>query len=181
MEPEQGVAVLEEFLASRGQVLLRSAIMLAGSQEAGEDLLQAALERVYRHWRRIEGNPEGYLRRTLYHLAADGWRRQRSWLTRLPLLRQPVAVPDGTDHVDQRDQLVRLLRQLPPRQRTAIVLRYWEELTEAEAAEVMGCAPGTVKAATSRGLQRLRDLSGIQEGSQDSISNGAAQTTGSTS
>jgi RNA polymerase sigma-70 factor (sigma-E family) len=176
MEPDQAVTVLEEFLASRGQPLLRAAVMLAGSQEAGEDLLQAALERVYRHWGRIEGDPEGYLRRTLYHLAADGWRRQRGWLARLPLLRPADTATEPTDTVDQRDQLVRLLVQLPPRQRTAIVLRYWEQLTEAEAAEVMGCSPGTVKSATSRGLQRLRELSGIHDGPR----NGTPQATGRT-
>jgi RNA polymerase sigma-70 factor (sigma-E family) len=174
MEPGQAVTVLEEFLADRGQPLLRTAVMLAGSQEAGEDLLQGALERVYRHWRKIEGNPEGYLRRTLYHLAADGWRRQSRWCAKLHLFGHAGITTDATDHVDQRDQLVRLLRQLPPRQRTAIVLRYWEELTDAEAAHVMGCSPGTVKSAVSRGLQRLRELSGIQDG----IRNDTPQATG---
>jgi RNA polymerase sigma-70 factor (sigma-E family) len=167
MEPGQAVTALEEFLADRGQPLLRAAIMLGGSQEAGEDLLQGALERVYRHWRKIEGDPEAYLRRTLYHLAADGWRRQGRWRAKLHLFGQAGTTADATDHVDQRDQLVRLLRQLPPRQRTAIVLRYWEELTEAEAAEVMGCSPGTVKSATSRGLQRLRELSGVEDGNRN--------------
>src|SRR5215469_10135477 len=122
MEPGQAVMILEEFLADRGQPLLRTAVMLAGSQQAGEDLLQGALERVYRHWRKIEGNPEAYLRRTLYHLAADGWRSQNRWRAKLHLFGQAGIAADATDHIDQRDQLVRLLRQLPPRQRTAIVL-----------------------------------------------------------
>jgi RNA polymerase sigma factor (sigma-70 family) len=65
--------------------------------------------------------------------------------------------------VDNQDQLLRLLRQLPPRQRTAIVLGYWEELTQAQAAQAMGCSPGTVKSATSRGIRRLRELSGLGE------------------
>jgi DNA-directed RNA polymerase specialized sigma24 family protein len=68
-------------------------------------------------------------------------------------------VPDGTDAVDRRDQIIRLLSALPPRQRTAVVLRYWEDLSEAEAARAMGCSVGTVKAACSRGLRRLRELS----------------------
>ena len=88
---------MELFLAERGEPLLRTAVLLAGSREAGEDLLQAALERLLRRWRTIEGDPEGYLRRTLYHLAADSWRQQRAWRKRLPLL-QPgtgAAAVDG--------------------------------------------------------------------------------------
>jgi RNA polymerase sigma-70 factor (sigma-E family) len=157
------VAEVETFLAERGEQLLRTAIVLAGSRDAGEDLLQAALERLFRNWRKISGDPEGYLRRTLAHLATDGWRRNGRWRGKLGLLQATDAgyLPDGTSRVDHRDQLVRLLVQLPLRQRTAIVLRYWEELSEAETAEVMGCSVGTVKSATSRGLNRLRELSGI--------------------
>jgi RNA polymerase sigma-70 factor (sigma-E family) len=159
-EPPQ-VAELERFLAERGEPLLRTAILLAGGKEAGEDLLQAALERLLPKWRVIRDNPEAYLRRTLAHLATDGWRRQGRWLARLGMLGASSTgyVPDGTVEVDHRDQLVRLLVQLPAKQRTAIVLRYWSDLSEAETAAIMGCSIGTVKSATSRGLQRLRELS----------------------
>src|SRR5215471_1505280 len=105
MAPDGAVADLESFLAERGDALLRTAVLLVGSREGGEDLLQAALERLLRHWRKIEGDPEGYLRRTLYHLAADNWRQQRAWRKRLRLL-QPgaaAAVMDGTAEVDLRD------------------------------------------------------------------------------
>ena len=163
MDSGQSVAVLEELLAAKGEHLLRTATLLAGSHADGEDLLQAALERVFRRWRTIRGDPEGYLRQTLYHLAADGWRRKGAWRARLGLLHQPEALSDGTDAVDRRDHLIRLLRELPPRQRTAVVLRYWEELTEAEAAQAMGCSAGTVKSAASRGLRRLRELGGPGE------------------
>lgn len=156
------VAELEGLLAARGERLLRTATLLAGSREGGEDLLQTALERVFRNWGSVAGDPEPYLRRTLAHLATDGWRRHRRLTLRLGLLRASASAheADATVHVDQRDQLVRLLMLLPARQRAAIVLRYWEELTEAEAAEALGCSAGTVKAATSRGLRRLRELSG---------------------
>jgi RNA polymerase sigma-70 factor (sigma-E family) len=165
---QQPAAVLEELLLARGERLLHTAVLLAGSHADGEDLLQTALERVFRHWRRIEGNPEGYLRSTLYHLSADGWRRKGALRARLALLARPEAEPDHTTPVEQRDQLVRLLRELPPRQRTAIVLRYWEDLSEAEAARLMNCSVGTVKAATSRGLRRLRELSkGAPDGAGD--------------
>jgi RNA polymerase sigma-70 factor (sigma-E family) len=158
---DRRVAALEEFLARRGGPLLRAAALLGGGPEAGEDLLQAALERMLRHWHRVDGDPEAYLRRTIYHLAADGWRRQRRWRERLPLLPSldRGIVPDGSAQVDQRDELFRLLLQLPPGQRAAIVLRHWEDLSEAEAAQVLGCSPGTVRSAASRGLARLRELS----------------------
>jgi RNA polymerase sigma-70 factor (sigma-E family) len=152
---------LEEFLAQRGEHLQRTAMLLTGSREASEDLLQAALERLLRHWRTIDGDPEGYLRRTIYNLAADGWRRKGRWRAKLALLRstEDGIAPDRNLQVEQRDELVRLLLRLPPGQRAAIVLRYWEDLSEAEAAEVLGCSPSTVSSATTRGLRRLRELS----------------------
>ena len=90
MADDRAVADLESFLAERGEPLLRTAVLLAGSKEAGEDLLQAGLERLLRHWR-IDGDPEGYLRRTLYNLAADGWRRQRACRRRRRLLKTETA------------------------------------------------------------------------------------------
>jgi RNA polymerase sigma-70 factor (sigma-E family) len=165
MKPDPAVADLESFLAERGEPLLRTAVLLAGSKEAGEDLLQAALERLLKHWRSIHGSPEGYLRRTLYNLAADGWRRDSAWRRQLRLLRHgtdPV-VADPAVTVDLRDALVRLLMQLPPRQRAVIVARYWEELSEAETAAVLGCSAGTVKSQTWRAVRRLREL--IEPGS----------------
>jgi RNA polymerase sigma-70 factor (sigma-E family) len=159
MDPERSIAVLEELLAAKGEHLRRTATLLAGGPDDGEDLLQAALERMFRRWRTAITDPERYLRRTMYNLAADGWRRRQSWRAKLPLLGQSASAPDPTGAVDDRDHLIRLLRDLPPRQRTAVVLRYWEDLSEEDAARAMGCSPGTVKAAASRGLARLRELS----------------------
>jgi RNA polymerase sigma-70 factor (sigma-E family) len=161
MAADERVTQLEKFLAERGRPLLRVAALLGGGPEAGEDLLQAALERLLPRWHKFEGDPEGYLRRTMYHLVADDWRRQRRWRARLPWLGGPDRgiVADGSVQVDQRDELFRLLLQLTPGQRAAIVLRYWEDLSEAEAAQALGCSVGTVKSATSRGLARLRELS----------------------
>ena len=169
MGRDQGARVTEDlelFLAERGRPLLRTAMLLTGSREAGEDLLQAALERLLKHWGAIEGSPEAYLRKTLYHLAADGRRRQRTRWRGLSLLRASGtgAITDTTADVDLRDALVRLLLRLPPRQRAVIVLRYWEQLTEAEAARTLGCSVGTVKSATSRGLTKLRELTQCQNG-----------------
>jgi RNA polymerase sigma-70 factor (sigma-E family) len=158
MARDRDGAELEQLLAERGSSLMGAAIALAGSRQDGEDLLQAALERVLRKPRRIEG----YLRRVLYNLAADGWRRHGTWKQKLqPVLRAEsvtAAEPDPTREVDLRDALVRMLGQLPPRQRAVIVLRYWEQRTETETAALLGCSEGTVKSAASRGLQHLREL-----------------------
>ena len=169
MKADRAVADLESFLAERGDSLLRTAVLLSGSKEAGEDLLQTALERLLKHWATIKGDPEGYLRRTLYHLAADKWRQQAAVRRQLRLLRAGVStvVADPTADVDARDSLVRLLMQLPPRQRAAIVARYWEQLSEAESAAVLGCSIGTVKSATARGLSKLRELSALPDRGQD--------------
>jgi len=155
---------VERLLGERGQHLMCAAVALTGSRAEGEDLLQAALERLLHNWRRVDTDLEGYLRRTLYNLAADGWRRRGRWRGRLAELRsQARTAGTGTEDVavvDLRDALVRLLRQLPPRQRAVVVLRYWEQRTEAETAELLGCAEGTVKSAAARGLRRLRELAG---------------------
>lgn len=159
MTNDRAVAELEQFLAERADRLLRTAVLLTGSREAGQDLLQTALERLLRHWRTLSGDPEGYLRRTLYNLAADGFRRQGRLQRKLQLLRADTRPqPDVTAQVDLRDALVRMLVQLPPRQRAVLVLRYWEQLSEAETAAVLGWPEGTVKSAASRGLRRLREL-----------------------
>jgi RNA polymerase sigma-70 factor (sigma-E family) len=159
MARERAAEELEHFLAERGDRLMRTAVLLTGSRDAGQDLLQTALERLLRHWGTLDGDPEGYLRRTLYNLAADGFRRQGRLQRKLRLLRAGTPPPpDPAAQVDLRDALVRLLLQLPPQQRAVLVLRYWEQLTEAESAAALGWPEGTVKSATSRGLRRLREL-----------------------
>ena len=161
-EPDE--QAVERLLGERGQHLMCAAVALTGSRADGEDLLQAALERLLSNWRRVDTDLEGYLRRTLYNLAADGWRRRGRWRGRLAEFRsQARAAGTGTEDVavvDLRDALVRLLQQLPPRQRAVVVLRYWEQRTEAETAELLGCTAGTVKSAAARGLRRLRELAG---------------------
>jgi RNA polymerase sigma-70 factor (sigma-E family) len=159
MPADRSATDLESFLAERADHLLRTAVLLTGSKEAGEDLLQTAVERLLRRWRWFDGDPESYLRRTLCNLATDGYRRAGRWRQKELLLRaEPWPTQDLTGEVDLRDALVRLLLQLPNRQRTVLVLRYWEQLTDAETAAVMGCAIGTVKSAGSRGLARMREL-----------------------
>jgi len=159
MAADRSTAELERFLGERADHLLRTAVLLAGTREAGEDLLQTAVERLLRRWRRFDGDPEGYLRRTLCNLAIDGHRRAGRWRKKEHLLRTDLRqARDPAGDVDLRDALVRLLLQLPATQRAVLVLRYWEQLTDAETAAVLGCPEGTVKSAGSRGLTRLRQL-----------------------
>jgi RNA polymerase sigma-70 factor (sigma-E family) len=148
---------LDEFVANRGDLLLVTATLLTGDRPAGEDLLQAALERLMRNWKRIDGDPEGYLRRTMYHLTVDSWRRRRRRPEVLASA-EPIGQSDGTDALHLRHALVQALSRLPPRQRAVLVLRYWEQFTEAETAATLGCSVGTVKSTASRGLARLREI-----------------------
>jgi RNA polymerase sigma-70 factor (sigma-E family) len=178
------MADLEELLAERGDELIRAAIALAGNRADGEDLLQSALERLLRSRHRVESDLEGYLRRTLYNLAADGWRRRATGERKLALLGHASADSADGEHlttatgaVDLRDALVRLLSRLPRRQRTVIVLRYWVQLSEAETAAALGCSEGTVKSSASRGMARLRELAGSWPESEIGRSASAGRTT----
>jgi RNA polymerase sigma factor (sigma-70 family) len=149
-----GDAALDRFLAERAGHLLRAAVLLTGSMQAGEDLVQAALEQVLPGWRAIDEDPGAQVRRAVYHLAAHGRRRAGRRRPSLGPLRRAgdrIASDDGA-----QVELVRLLLRLPPEQRAAIVLRYWEDLSEAEAAEVLGCSARTVRSAAAHGLRRLR-------------------------
>jgi RNA polymerase sigma-70 factor (sigma-E family) len=171
---------INRLLAERGDHLLHTAIALAGSRADGEDLLQAAVERLLRRHRRVD-DLEGYLRRILYNLAADGWRRRgvwQRWRTLLPAQPESGIGPDPVSTVDLRDALFRALRELPPRQRTVLVLRYWEELTQTETAALLGCSEGTVKSTASRGLVRLRELTATWHDPRPHLVNDAARTKG---
>lgn len=146
---------LTAFLAARGDAMLRTAVLLAPGRQAGEDLLQEALERLLRKWHTIDGDPEGYLRRIMYNRAVDGWRARAR---RQEVLGHPLeaAVADHASRLDLRLALIGALELLTPRQRAAIVARYWEQLSEAETAAALGCSVSAVKSATARGLRTLR-------------------------
>ena len=149
----------EDFVRARTGSLLRTALLLTGQRAEAEDLVQIALERAYRHWPRIcrsEG-PERYVRKILARASAERWRR----LARRPERAMPAAEhgpveQDRTNEIADRDYLLRALAALPPRQRAVVVLRYFDDLSEAETAQMLGCSLGTVKSQTARGLARLR-------------------------
>ncbi len=154
----------EEFVQACSPRLFRTALLLAGQDRAAaEDLLQLALERAYRHWARVcrTGEPERYVQRILANASNDRWRQVARRRERLlsPGDADPLA-QDQSEAIAERDFLLRALAALPPRQRTVLVLRYFNDLPEAEIADALGCSVGTVKSHVSRGLARLRDVAG---------------------
>ncbi len=145
-----------EFVVGRSPALLVTAYLLTGDHGLAEDLLQVTLMKAHRHWARVRssGNPEAYVRRALANQRISWWRRRRVAESDAPLPDIPAG--DDSGRVELRDELWQALRQLPPRTRAVLVLRYWEDVSEAETAEILGCSVGSVKSQGSRGLRRLR-------------------------
>ncbi|WP_214414935.1 SigE family RNA polymerase sigma factor [Sphaerisporangium fuscum] len=153
---EEDEAAFDEFLAARSTALLRTAILVCGaSVHDAEDLAQGALEKVYRHWPRIRhDNPESYARRIVVNAAISRARR-RKVIQEISFARPPETAAPQSD-LDLRDALVGELWRLPARMRAVVVLRYWEDCSEAETAALLGCSLGTVKSQAARGLARMR-------------------------
>ena len=142
----------------RSPALSRHACLLTGDHQLAEDLLQSALASTYRRWRAVrENNPDGYVRRAMYHQHISWWRRRRvpEHLTAAP---SPAAHADPAEVTVLRLTLGQALAQLSPRQRAVILLRYYEDLTESQAADVLGCRLGTVKRHGHDALRRLREI-----------------------
>ncbi|MEV4112354.1 SigE family RNA polymerase sigma factor [Nonomuraea sp. NPDC049695] len=150
-------AAFDEFLAARSTSLLRTAILVCGAtRHDAEDLVQHALEKVYRHWPRIRGdNPEAYARKIVVNAAISRARR-RKIVQEITFARPPDTAADSPD-LDLRDTLIQELRRLPPRMRAVLVLRYWEDQSEESTATLLGCSVGTVKSQAARGLARIRE------------------------
>lgn len=151
----------DEFVHEHQQALVRYATLLCGGQGDAEDLVQEVLIRVFPRWETLEGNRHAYVRRAVTNEFLS-WRRR--WSTRN--IKFTAEVPEvgvefGWDEPDQR--LARELRKLPRQQRAAVVLRYYEDLTDTEIASVLGCREGTVRAHVSRGLAALRSVLGSSE------------------
>jgi RNA polymerase sigma-70 factor (sigma-E family) len=149
------------FVAARSRHLLQTAYLLTGDRQRAEDLLQTALTRAYLKWDRIESeDPEGYVRRTLANAHIDWWRR-KPW-REVPTAQLPdTAGPDDAASYDVRDAVLQALAVLSRRQRAVIVLRYYEDLSEAEIAAALGCSAGTVKSTASRAMTKLREHPGL--------------------
>ena len=147
------------FVLARGQSLVRAGYVLTGDQQLAEDLVQQALEKAARHWHRIEpGAAEAYVRRTMYRDQVSRWRRRRVAETLTGLVPEPASVA-GRPHRrpgGRAGGAKEALARLGPRQRAVLVLRFYEDLTEREVAELLGIGVGTVKSQSAKALARLR-------------------------
>lgn len=154
-----------EYVAGRSAALLRTAYLLTGSRSDAEDLLQTALAKAYLAWPRVSGvdNPDAYVRRIMLNQRTSWWRRSRG-VTEVPVERAPdTAARDEFADLDLHDALWRALGSLPRKQRAVLVLRYYEQLSEAEIAAALGISEGTVKSQASRALAKLRVDAGLSD------------------
>ncbi len=149
------------FVAARGRALWRSAWLLTGDSDKAEDLVQTALGKSWPHFDRVsaDGSFEAYVRRVMFTTYLSWWRRR--WNAEHPseVPEQPAGAPD----LDLRRDLVSALAGLPKGQRAVVVLRYVEDLTEAQTADVLGISVGTVKSQASRALAALRTSPALAE------------------
>jgi RNA polymerase sigma-70 factor (sigma-E family) len=147
-----------EFVASASGSLRRTAYLVCGDRHKADDIVQDALYKLYLSWPKMHkvGNQFAYARRIVVNAAHDGGRRP--WRREVSI----AEVPDGVDRNDfasglaDRDEVLEALRGLGPRQRACVVLRYYEDLSVEQTAEILGCSEGTVKSQASRGLDTLR-------------------------
>ncbi|MGW5327417.1 SigE family RNA polymerase sigma factor [Streptomyces sp. NPDC004014] len=150
------------YVRARQPVLLRTARSLTANPSDAEDLLQTALAKTYVAWERIEDHRalDGYVRRALLNTRTSQWRKRRVDEFACDELPEPEPAPGAGDPAERQalhDAMWRAIARLPARQRAMVVLRYYEDLSEAQTAEVLGVSVGTVKSAVSRALGKLRE------------------------
>jgi RNA polymerase sigma-70 factor (sigma-E family) len=143
-----------EFVHARTPALSRTAYLLTGDAHLAEDLVQTALFKAARAWHRIDGDPEPYVRRIIYTQNVSWWRSRRLKETALGSYDAPSVAADS----DLRLTLEQALGRLTTRQRTVLVLRFFEDLTEVQTGAVLGIGSGTVKSIQRQALARLRIL-----------------------
>jgi RNA polymerase sigma-70 factor (sigma-E family) len=150
-------AQFRAFVEARSLALRRTAYALTGDLHAAEDLVQDALAKLVRHWQRVD-DPERYVRRIIYNTQVSKWRRR--WRLREdPFAHPPDEVSrDAIGQVNLRLDLTKALLRLGPRQRAVLMLRFYEDLSERDVADILNCSVGTVRSQTSRALARLREV-----------------------
>jgi RNA polymerase sigma-70 factor (sigma-E family) len=153
-----------EFMVARWPELVRLGLALTGDRWLAEDLAQTALASACRSWWRVSRaeDPDAYVRRILVNASNRRFRRRRPAEEARELPESAVA--DPADGVGQRSDLMAALRELPPRQRAVIVLRYWADLSDAQVADLLGCSEGTVRSQAWRALAKLRVSTALVDG-----------------
>ena len=146
----------DAFVAGSGGRLLRTAYLLTGDRGAAEDLVQDVLVRAWSRWSRVSAadEPRAYVRRMLVNASVSRWRALRSRRAER-LVAEPPDRP-GTDADPRDDEVWALVATLPPRQRAVVVLSYYEDLSDGQVAEALGCSAGTVKSQRAKALRSLR-------------------------
>ncbi len=152
----------EDWVGARSATLARSAYLLTTDVHLAEDLLQDTLARVAQHWPDLvkRGSPDAYARRVMHNLAIDWWRRRRVRPREVGADGRPELASTGDDAeaVTRRLVLRDALARLTPKQRAVLSLRFYDDLTEVQTAEVLGCSVSTVKSQTRHALSRIREL-----------------------
>ena len=148
------------YVRARQRRFVRFAYLLTGDPHSAEDLVQSAFAKVYRKWDSIHGSPDAYVRQTIINEHNSWWRR--TWRHKEVTGSDLITYADPPAPADRYtdNDLHTHIRNLPTQQRAAIILRYYEDLTEAQTADAMGCAVGTVKSQVSAGLSKLRERLG---------------------
>jgi RNA polymerase sigma-70 factor (sigma-E family) len=164
MDP-RAEAEFTEFMNGRWSALVRLGYGLTGDQGLAEDLAQTALARAYASWPRVRraGDPDAYVRRIMLNANHSRFRRRRVREQLTDSVPETGAV-DETGPADDRPALLAALMRLPAGQRAVVVLRYWMDMTETEAAAALGCSVGNVKSQASRALAKLRVSEDLAEG-----------------
>ena len=156
----------DAYVAARSPALRRLAVLLTGDDGHAEDAVQSALLAAWRRWDRISRleNVDAYVRTILVNTVRTAGRKRSREVVSGDA--PDTATRDRADAIVDRDPLWRALRRLPPKQRAVLVLRFYEDLTEAQTAHVLGCHVGTVKRYTARALDTLRGDSRIASPSE---------------
>lgn len=162
----------EEFVTAWDERLMSTAYLLTRDHHLAQDLVQTTYSKVWPKWERITGDPVHYARRVMVNTYTSWWRRK--WRGEHPTDELPEMPTPGVQHrVEDRLSLATALGRLSTRQRTALVLRFYEDYSEAEIARALGCSPGTVKSLTSRALAKLRQDPALAELPDESWAEGA--------
>ena len=148
----------EEYAFARTQALMRLARLLCGDEHRAEDLVQEVLAKAYVRWGRISRmeQPDLYVRRMLVNANHSWWKRRSSRDISVAAVADVPGIVDDVAAVDEREALWSVVRALPPRQRTVIVLRYYEDLDDVTIAAILDCSTGTVRTHAKRALDALR-------------------------